>query len=178
MRAADLYRLMTATWREMFEQAGVRRVPKTKADWYQVRDGRNLLLAVQASDQGWDRFHGSDFVIEFDVAKDLKFGRSYDCRGRFGEHLDTPSLERIRAYQNEVVRRMQPPTPAEAGFDATDPDYGRYLAAFFSAETEMRAHDLHFRYYDDVDAAGWLELLGPMLLPELERHYSSLGPGC
>jgi hypothetical protein len=132
-----------------------------------------LVVGAHVDHHGWDFFRGSDFTVEFEAADRLVSGAThYDDRGRFGEHLDDASLQRILMHQNDVIRRLRRPLPSELGME-DGPDAHRYLRIFFDPQREQYPHDLHFRYHGERDIAGWLDLLTPMLVPELRRFHEA-----
>jgi hypothetical protein len=174
VRATEFYRLTRSALGKPLEAAGFARIPKSRASWFQQQaNGYNLLVSFEVDARGWDLFHGSSFVIDFEMTKGMLPGGMKN-RGRFGQRLPEADLGAILEYQNEVIVRLRRPLANEVGFQDSDPAGEYYLKAFFDVEDEVNSNDLHFRYYESVDVEGWHDLLAPMLPLEVDRFRQAL----
>ena len=75
------------------------------------QDTRFVFFWFQCSEDGWDAYAGSKFVIEFQFSTADRSGAyDDDCvRNRLPHFLDETDLERLRQMQNCVVGKLTLP---------------------------------------------------------------------
>ena len=169
MRSTELYRVAERQWHQQFLDWGFTRARGRRANWFlPASEGRQVLVGIYVSQHGWDRFRGSDFVVELELSHSFEAGGPYEHRERLGERFTTDQLETVRLVTNDIVSRLPRPLASELGMEDDDPDFHAYLNANFQPVSEVYPADLHFRYLTEQDAHTWLELLLPTLPPALE----------
>jgi hypothetical protein len=140
------------------------REASASAVWHRPAAGEFVVAWVQPTRNpdafGW---YGSRFIIEFRRGAQPRTG-VLGPGFRFCQLLDDVGLERVRAVQNAVIRRL-PPAPAQVlrtlGKQARD----QYLAQGRQVTAPYRpSDDIWFRYRDERDLDAWFRLL-PGLLP-------------
>jgi hypothetical protein len=135
-------------------------------------DGKEVLTFwFQCSQDGWDRFTGSQFTVEFQIAPEPGPGHG-PKRERFFRLLTPDERERVRLLQNRVIEKLEQPPPEHWAHTA-DPGLKSFYFAGFTPLTEpySPSQDVWLRYVEEADVRQWADFLLP-LLPRLIEDFS------
>jgi hypothetical protein len=132
-----------------------------------------IAFWFQCSQDGWDDFAGSKFIVEFQISKlpELYSGR---LRRRLPRFLKEEELEQVRTMQNRVISKLSKPDRSHYIFEASEEVVAWYLQRFERIERPYRnSEDIWLRYKDESDAKMWatfvLEVL-PRALDDLMKE--------
>ena len=128
-----------------------------------------LMIAVQASQSGWDARSGNRFVIEFERSATPNLSSSSD-RYRIWSLLNADHRAEAIEIIKEVGSTLPPPDPAFVSLLSADVR-AHYLRQWDPQPT-LDSSDVWFNYYDEADARGWGEFLARTIAGALERFLS------
>jgi len=127
------------------------------------------VIAVQASQSGWDARSGNRFVVEFEVSATAALSSSFH-RTRIWRLLEA---ER-RAEAVEIVKRVGStlPPPDRAFVSELPRDLQAAYLRQWDPDLTVDSSDVWFNYYDESDARTWGEFLSHSMGPALERFLT------
>jgi hypothetical protein len=172
MKSTDVYRVIRGVIGPWCKQNGFRKGPGGMLCYVRPQDTRFLLFWFQCSQDGWDAFAGSKFVVEFQFSTLDRLGAFEDecVRDRFPHFLDVPDLKRIREMQNIVIGKLPPPPEDYFMLHAGDKLKNWYLDKFKLVERDYKPDDdIWLRYHDEEDVISWSEFVLEMLPKVLAR---------
>jgi hypothetical protein len=160
----------------IFEEFGYDRLKGTStAAWVRAIDSFFIVAWLQPSRSpdpfGW---FGTSFVIEFRRGERPQIGVPGPSF-RLGELLDDVGRERVRAVQNDVIRKL-PPAPREA-LAAIHGDTPHWYLAHGEQRVQpySATEDLWFRHREQQDLDQWWALLRELLPGALREVDTRLG---
>jgi hypothetical protein len=150
----QVYRILRASLDPWCKTEGFRR-GQAFLSWYQERGSAFLAFWCQCSQDGWDDFAGSKFVVELQIGDSPEVGAPGVRRSRLAEVLTTEELEEVRQIQNEVISQLpRPPRNHSALQDPRLRDW--YLRKFDPVNQPYRStHDVWLRYGKPEDVERW-----------------------
>lgn len=165
MKSNEVYRVLRAAIGPWAKAQGFGRAKSGMLAFVRPEPPGFLLFWCQCSQDGWDRYGGSKFTVEFQVSAvdEPGAGGANVKRRRLAALLSANDLERVRPIQNDVIRKLPPPDPE---YVAAFPDDVRswYLAKFAPEVARYTAAtDLWLRYHGEQDVKRWADFLAEVL---------------
>src|SRR5580658_9432206 len=110
MKSPEVYLLLKSELAPWFKSGGFERA-KGFLGWSRPHGDAHTVVWCQVSQSGWDRYAGSEFVVEFQRSLGPVIGGLNARRGRFGSFLSPKEREEVRSIQNTVIAALHfPPT--------------------------------------------------------------------
>ncbi|MGA3082513.1 MAG: hypothetical protein ABSD44_14265 [Terracidiphilus sp.] len=159
MKSFQTYSELRKHLAPLFKANGFKRA-KTMLSW--VRPHRKLFLGAwcQVSQDGWDEYAGSKFVVEFQVGPESIIGRHTTRRERIGRLLNDSDRETIRTLQNDVIAKLTRPPWNYGLLHVSEDVRSWYLKQFELVERPYsQGDDIWFRYSRSDDVARWARFL-------------------
>lgn len=123
--------------------------------WFKPYENRFLVFWFQCSQDGWDQFAGSKFIVEFQLDSISEPGGAGD-RHRLPFFLDQNQLEQVRQLQNEVISHLKKPSPDYFILNMDQRTRDWYLAKFnLVSDAPTNQSDLWLRYHGVEDIRRW-----------------------
>jgi hypothetical protein len=127
------------------------------------------MIAVQASQTGWDPRSGNRFVIEFERSAIPTLSSGFD-RNRIWSLLNSDHRAEAVEIIKEVARTLPPPDPAVV--TELPADLRASYLRQWEPDLTVASSDVWFNYYDEADARAWGEFLASTIGDALERFLS------
>jgi hypothetical protein len=172
VKSTEVYRVIKRVVGPWCKQNGFRKGPGGMLCYVKQQDARHVVFWFQCSQDGWDAYAGSKFVVEFQfsaLGRPGAFGD--DCvRDRFSHVLDESDLERVRQMQNQVISKLTLAHDEYFIWKMSDGVRSWYLDKFKPVERRYEADDdIWLRYKDEDDVTNWSEFVLEMLPKVLAR---------
>src|SRR5262245_24489527 len=181
MKSTDVYREARGVLAAWSKASGFKRTSGGMLGWTKVVADDHLFFWLQVSQDGWDAYAGSKFVVEFQRSQSAHmFDAGRDVvRRRLPHFLRDHELEDVRTLQNDVIRSLQRP-PRDYFLYQMDAKVVAWYEAKFDpvADRYRRDEDIWFRYHEPAHVRRWAEFVMevlPRVVHELEerQHPSS-----
>ena len=166
MKSTDVYRTIRETIGPWCKSVGFKRTQDGMLGWVRPAEAKHLLFWCQCSQDGWDSYAGSKFVVEFQLAPSDRPGASgpESKRMRLGRLLFDGELQRATELQDAVIAKLAQPPKDHPNMTVSNEVARWYLAKFARLERPYRRDDdLWLRYHDDDDVAHWGNFLRDVL---------------
>jgi hypothetical protein len=176
MKSAEVYKTLRESLGPWCKVHGFQRTRSAMLGWYKpVREGC-LVFWFQCSQDGWDRYAGSKFVVEFQVADSPVPGLGMH-RARLARLLDEAQREDLRQHNNCVIMKLRKPDPSYFIFAADQKVIEWYLSNFDPVEEKYRANeDVWLRYGEEEDVRMWARWILGVLPSVLHRFLPDERP--
>jgi hypothetical protein len=166
MMSTDVYKTIRETMGPWCKSEGFRRTPGGMLGWVRPAQAKHLVFWCQCSQDGWDDYAGSGFIVEFQLAPSDRpgAGGSESKRMRLGRLLLDSELQRATELQNRLIGKLAQPPRDHPNLRISDQVTRWYLAKFARLERPYRRNDdLWLRYYDEEDVVGWARFVQDVL---------------
>jgi len=178
MKSTEVYREAREVLGPWCKRQGFKRTTGGLLGWQKTFGEKHLIFWLQCSQDGWDPYAGSKFIVEFQLSSSPRIGAcGADCvRHRLPHFLTKDLLEIVRAQQNRVIRSLPKPSSNHFVLQMDKQTVDWYLAKFKEVETPYRnTDDIWFRYGSAENVRGWAELL-LQVLPSVVQQLESFAP--
>ena len=137
----------------------------------------HLTFWFQVSQWGWDKYSGSEFVVEFQLSPESVVGTGLH-RARLAALLTESEREAVRERQNGVISRLRTPPASyiEALFSSLPDTKASYLDEFKPVtKAYYDGQDIWFRYGSEEDVREWCVFIKSKLPTAIDRFFSKTG---
>lgn len=172
LKSTEVYSLLRAEVGPWFKEAGFKRV-KQMLGWSRPHGDKHVVVWFQVSQDGWDAYAGSKFVVELQHSAEPRIGGHPNGRRRMGELLTPQEREEVRAIQNRVISALRRP-PSNHPLLRGAPDLAKYYRAKFKTVDERYSEneDIWFRYAAPEHVTQWARYIReklPRCIADIER---------
>lgn len=159
MKSPEVYKLLRATLAPWFKANGFSRA-KGLLSWSRPADDSYIVVWCQVSQNGWDDYAGSKFVVEFQRSSEPVVG-ALPARGhRLSGLLSEQDRERVRSVQNEVIRSLRRPPQSHPALQISAKVSAWYLGQFDEvAEPYSERNDVWLRYASPEHVDRWAQFI-------------------
>jgi hypothetical protein len=146
MKSPEVYSLLKSELAPWFKSGGFKRT-KGFLGWSRPHGDVHTAVWCQVSQSGWDRYAGSEFVVEFQRSPEPVIGGLDARRERLGSFLSPEEREEVRSIQNAVIAALQFPPTSHPVLHVAQQVTDLYLKKFNTvSEPYPERHDIWFRY--------------------------------
>jgi len=146
MKSSEVYAILKQELDPLLKASGFKRA-KSLLSWSRPHDGQHIVVWCQVSQDGWDDFAGSKFVVEFQRSGEPIVGAHPARRQRLASLLADGEREEIRRIQNAVISNLRRPAPTHPNLHISPEVTKSYLAKFeLVREPYPERHDIWLRY--------------------------------
>jgi len=160
-----------------FESAGFKRTHQASPgmiSWSRPHGDEYTTVWCQISQDKWDRYRGSKFVVDFQLAPETEAGALGTARKRIARMLDEEQRETVRQIQNRVISSLSKPPKTHRNLNISSEISEWYLAHFEPVAEPYPEHlDIWFRYAKPEHVSQWAQFV-LQLLPECVREIEML----
>jgi hypothetical protein len=162
MKSAEVYALLKEGLGPWFKASEFKRAD-TLLSWTRPHGDLHIAVWCQVSQDGWDRYAGSQFVVEFQLAPEPIVGVG-GSRQRLAAFLNAEQRESARRIQNEVIASLQVPPKTHPALQVSPGTTKSYLAKFNSVVVPYpEGHDIWLRYIRLEHVSRWAQFILPLL---------------
>lgn len=108
MKSTDVYALLRAELGPWFKSTGFKRA-KGLLSWWRPQGPASTVVWCQISQDGWDDYAGSKFVVEFQRSLDSTPSAMPSRRARLARLMSADARGELLAIQNAVISSLQAP---------------------------------------------------------------------
>ncbi len=159
MKSTEVYAQLKSELGPWFKSAGFKRA-KGLLSWSRPQGEMHIVIWCQISQDGFDKYAGSGFVVECQRSSEPLIGMNQSRRERLGKFLS--AQERIDAWhiQNNIISSLNPPPQNFHALRISPKISAWYLAKFDPvilpyAENE----DIWFRHHTPEDVFTWAKFI-------------------
>ena len=174
MKSTEVYKIVQQELASWCREHGFKRTKGGMLGWYKPIGDKFIVFWFQVSQDGWDEYAGSKFVVEFQISDEPIIGAGEsEQRWRLPEFLNEDELEKVRSMQNAVIAKLEKPDRSYFIFQLGDDLVSWYLDKFKPVvERYRRTEDVWLRYKDKEDVERWAIFVKEKL-PEIVRFLSN-----
>ncbi len=159
MKSPEVYSQLKSELVPWFKSVGFKRA-KGLLSWYRPHDDAHIVVWCQISQNGWDLYAGSQFIVEFQRSPEPVIGGRHARRQRFALFLSPEEREEVRSIQNAVIAALHRPPPSYAYLHISQQVTDWYLAQFKPvSEPYPMGHDIWFRYASPEHVIQWAHFI-------------------
>lgn len=177
MKSTEVYGILRQILSSLCKELGFKRITGSMLGWQKPFTDRYIVFWFQVSQDGWDEYAGSKFVVEFQISNKPIIGAGqYNMRWRLPKFLNEEELKQVRQMQNTVIRKLHRPDRNYNIIHMGD-DIAKWYMAKFQLITEKYSptDDIWFRYKDREDVECWgvfLRDILPKIINSLRKEAS------
>ena len=158
MKSEEVYKLLKSEVDPWFKVAGFKRA-KSLLSYYRAHGNEYIVVWFQVSQDGWDQFAGSKFIIEFQKSEAPTVG-SGRLRKRISSLCSIQEKEEIRSIQNRVINSLQTPPESHFAFHVSPQVTEWYKKKFLPDSIPYKENqDIWFRYSKPEHVLNWGQFL-------------------
>jgi hypothetical protein len=156
VKSTEVYSIIRQVLTPWCKQHGFRRTKGGMLGWYKPIGNQFIVLWFQVSQDGWDEYAGSKFVVEFQISDEPLIGAAHNQRWRLPKFLNDDDLDCVRRMQNDVIVKLEKPDSNYYVLQLGDDVVNWYLAKFNPiVERYSRTDDIWLRYKEKEDVECW-----------------------
>ena len=162
MKSTEVYKEINKTIFPKLKSYGFKKTKSGMLGFYKKIKDYNLVIWFQCSQEGFDPYAGSKFIVEIQLGQSNEIGTSFD-RNRIPHFLTRSELDNIVKIENEIKNRLQKPPQNHFIFSLED-SIQRWYMRKFEKEDKIYSNisDIWFIYYDSNDIQKWMEIIEPV----------------
>jgi hypothetical protein len=169
MKSSEVYSVLSEHMVPLLKTAGFKRA-KAMLSWARPQQERYLVIWCQVSQDGWDSYAGSKFVLEFQLSETPVVGGSQIRRERLALILDKKGREEIRKIQNQVIASLRRPPSSYPLLHVSEGLRDHYLGKFLAINEPFGDRDdIWLRYGSREHVATWAQFIVGKLPECFER---------
>jgi hypothetical protein len=159
MKSPEVYSQLKLELAPWFKSAGFKRA-KGLLGWSRPHGDAHVVVWCQISQDGWDSYAGSKFVVELQLSSEPVIGGHYAHRQRFALFLSPEEREEVRRIQNEVIAGLHHPPANYPTLQISQQVTDWYLAKFkLVNEPYPEREDIWFRYESPEHVTRWAQFI-------------------
>jgi hypothetical protein len=168
MKSTEVYSQLKAVIGPWFKSEGFKRA-KGFLGWTRSNGKDHIVVWCQVSQDGWDSFAGSKFVVEFQLSSEPIIGHVGAHRQRLVRFLTPEAREEIRNIQNSLIATLHHPPSDYPLLHISQQVTDSYLAQFKPITKPYNERDdIWFRYASPEHVTRW----GHFIIDKLPKCIS------
>jgi len=159
MKSPEVYSQLKSELAPWFKTAGFKRA-KGLLGWSRPHGDAHIVVWCQISQDGWDSYAGSKFVVEFQRSTEAIIGTHHARRQRLASILSPEDREEVRSIQNAVIAALHRPPSSHPTLHVSQQVTDWYLEKFKPvSEPYPERHDIWFRYASPEHVTRWAHFI-------------------
>lgn len=155
MKSPEVYRLLRSELGSWFKGAGFVRA-KGLLSWCRSRGDAYTVVFFQVSQEGWDPYAGSKFVVNFQRSAEPVPGMMPSRDERLAGLLGEDSREELRGLQNTVIKSLALPPDTYFALSGSESAARWYRNKFAPDDVPYSTrHDVWLRYASPDHVRAW-----------------------
>lgn len=168
MKSTDVYKIFDTHLRSDLKSSKYNKAKSSILGYSKKIGAHYLNFWVQCSRDGFDKYVGSKFIIQFSISITAEILYSGLAGGRIPKYFTTEELEKVRLIQNNIIRGLTNP-PLSYFPDSTPTDTDKWFLKKFEPVNEpfTSTSDIWFCYKTESDVEEWCRYLKQIILRTL-----------
>ena len=159
MKSPEVYSQLKSELAPWFTSEEFKRA-KGLLGWSRPYADAHIVVWCQISQDGWDAYAGSKFVVEFQRSPKPVIGGHNARRARFGFFLRPEEREEVRNIQNSVIAALRCPPANHPALHVSQQVADWYLEKFKPVrEPYPEQYDIWLRYASANDVTRWAHFI-------------------
>jgi hypothetical protein len=159
MKSPEVYAQLRTELAPWFKANGFKRA-KGLLSWSRPHGDAHVVVWCQISQDGWDNYAGSKFVVEFQRSTEPIVGAHPARRQRLASLLSPADREYVRTIQNAVIASLGRPPKSHPALQVSPSVTEWYLGQFNQvAEPYPERHDIWLRYASPQHVDQWAKFI-------------------
>src|ERR1035437_6130046 len=155
MESPEVYSQLKSELTPWFKAAGFKRA-KGLLGWSRPHSDAHIVVWCQISQDGWDPYAGSKFVMEFQRSSELIIGNHHARRQRIASFLTPATREEVRRIQNATIASLHCAPESHPALHVSQQVTDWYLEKFkLVSEPYAEKQDIWFRYASPEHVSWW-----------------------
>ena len=164
MKSTEVYKEINKIIFPNLKSNGFKKTKSGMLGFYKQLKEFYLVIWFQCSQDGFDQFAGSKFIVEIQVSKTNEIGTASIVRKRIPFFLKEIDFDNIVRIENEIKDKLQKPPKSYFIFSLPENIQTWYKKKFEKATTKYNnSSDIWFEYFDQTDIEKWIKLIEPMI---------------
>lgn len=153
-KSNEVYSLLREEIGPWAKQQGFTRT-RSMLSWARPHGAESIVFWFQVTHDGWDRYAGSKFTMEFALSSQPVVGTGR-ARERIGRLLDDEAREGLRKIQNQVISSLSRPPKDYYALHVSEDVTEWFLSKFKPVRHAYSdIDDIWFRYHDPAHVQAW-----------------------
>lgn len=163
MKSPEVYSQLKSELSAWFKSTEFQRI-KGLLGWSRPHGAAHVVVWFQVSQDGWDPYTGSKFIVELQRSIEPIVGSKSTHRQRLASFLSQEGREQLRSIQNKVIATLQRP-PRDYPKLHISPEVTDWYLNQFKLITEPypERHDIWFRYASPDHITQWIHFITSQL---------------
>jgi|WetSurMetagenome_2_1015567.scaffolds.fasta_scaffold52388_3 hypothetical protein len=164
MKSTDVYKEINNI---IFPNLKSNEFKKTKSGmlgYYKQLKEFYLVIWFQCSQDGFDEYAGSKFIVEIQISKTNEIGTDSIVRQRIPFFLTENDFTEIARTENQIKDKFRKPPKTYYIYSLAENTQNWYKKKFEKAnDTYNKSSDIWFVYFDQTDIQKWINIIEPMI---------------
>jgi hypothetical protein len=163
MKSTEVYKEINKIISPNLKSNGFKKTKSGMLGFYKQLKENFLVIWFQCSQEGFDKYAGSKFIIEIQVSKTNQIGDISVVRNRIPFFLNEKELDIIAKTEVEIKNKLRTP-PASYFFGLGESTVKWYLNKFNNTrKAYSKSSDIWFVYSDQADVVKWVSVVEPII---------------
>lgn len=164
MKSTEVYKEINKIIFPNLKSNGFKKAKSGMLGFYKQLKEFYLVIWFQCSQDGFDQFAGSKFIVEIQISKTNEIGTTSIIRERIPFFLTEKDFENIVRVENEIKDKLQKPPNTYFIFSLPENIQNLYKKKFEKTTTIYNnSSDIWFNYFDQLDIEKWIKLIALMI---------------
>lgn len=177
MKSTELYKIINSQIGVEVRKLSYKKTKSGMLGFYKKIGENYIVFWFQCSQDGFDKYAGSKFTVEFRIGYSNQIGHSGIGGGRVAKYLSTKDLDEILIIQNGIISNLIEPSNNYLRILGDNVE-NWYLQKFNKlSEALSNTSDIWFRCKTEEDVLKWTEFLKGRILNiifELEKNVQNM----
>jgi len=164
MKSTEVYKEINKIIFPNLKSNGFKKTKSGMLGFYKQLKEYYLVIWFQCSQDGFDQFAGSKFIVEIQISKSNEIGTASIVRQRIPFFLTENDFAEIAQIENQIKDKLQKPPKTYYIFSLAEDIQNWYKKKFEKINsTYNNSSDIWFIYFDQTDIEKWIRIIEPMI---------------
>lgn len=163
MKSAEVYKEINSLVFPTLKSNGFKKTKSGMLGFYKKLKNHYLIIWFQCSQDGFDQFAGSKFIVGTQIGYTAEIGGGLH-RHRIPYFLKESELDNIKKTENAIKDKLPKPQKSHFIFTMSKDVQKWYKKKFEKDNTAYtNSSDIWFIYFDTSDVQKWVRILEPII---------------
>ena len=165
MKSTEVYKEINKIIYPTLKSNGFKKVTSGMLGFYKLLKEYHLVIWFQCSQDGFDIYAGSKFIIEIQISKSNDIGAASIFSRRIPYFLTEKEFNIIVKIENEIKDKLQKTSKNHYIFSLAENIQNWYTNKFKKVNKSYNnSSDIWFIYFDQADIEKWVKIVEPMII--------------
>lgn len=163
MKSTEVYKEINSIVFPTLKSIGFKKTKSGMLGFYKKLKSHYLIIWFQCSQDGFDQYAGSKFIVETQIGNSPEIGGGLH-RHRIPHFLTEGELDNIKKTENEIKDKLHKPPKSHFIFTMSE-DVQKWYKKKFEKDNiaYTNSSDIWFIYFDTNDIQKWIRILEPII---------------